>query len=134
MKLEILKTTKMNSKKYIYRLFVLSSFVFSCQKNQSSKFDKFIPEPCTDSVSFNNEILPQIINKTCSNTSCHNSISEPSGLDFTVHEKIVPITHSMYKSMAHDSGYIPMPSEDVRIADSLIQKFYCWIQQGKKNN
>jgi len=135
-KLQMMKTNNMTSKiKYVFSIFSLScSILISCQKEPTSKFDKFTPDPCSDSVFFNSEIMPQIINKSCSNSSCHNSTWEVDGLDFTSHDKIVPITHSMYKAMAHDSGYIPMPSAEVRIADSLIQKFYCWIQQGKLNN
>jgi hypothetical protein len=36
--------------------------------------------------------------------------------------------------MVRDTAYKPMPPSGLPIADSLLQKFHCWIAQGKPNN
>ena len=121
----------------INKVILLSILIFainSCRKDPISKFEKFDPAPCSDTIYFNQEVQLQIVDVSCNVSNCHDSVSAAHGLDYSSHEKIVPLTHGMYKSMAHDSGFIPMPSAEVRLPDSLLQKFYCWIQQGRLDN
>ena len=121
----------MNKLNFILVIFV---FGYSCSKNKTTSYEKFIPAPCSDTIYFNSEVKQPIIDKSCNVSNCHDSTTAAFGIDYSTHDKIVPITHGLYKSMAHDSGFIPMPSIDVRLHDSLLQKCYCWIQQGKLNN
>lgn len=118
---------------YIRVLILMFGFL-SCKKDSPASFEPFIPDPCGDTIYFQSEVKGPIIDLSCNVVDCHDAISAAAGIDYSTHAKIVPITHGMYKTMAHDSGFIPMPSADVRLHDTLLQKCYCWIQQGKLDN
>ena len=117
-----------------FLIIILALAFVSCRKDSAEAYEPFFPLSCGDSIFFQSEVKGPIIDMTCNVTNCHNELTAANGIDYSTHTKIVPITHGLYKSMAHDSGFVPMPSAEVRVADSLLQKCYCWIQQGKQNN
>lgn len=118
------------------RLFglVLCLSIIGCQKEATSKYEVFTPQACSDTIYFQSEVKGPLIDLSCSVVNCHDQLTSANNIDYSSHANIVPITHAMYKSMAHDSGFVPMPSAENRVADSLLQKCYCWIQQGRLNN
>jgi hypothetical protein len=97
--------------------------------------DKVQPAPidstCADTISFANDILP-IMENYC--TSCHNA-SNPSGsYDLSNYAGVTVNTGKVLGSIRQDASASSMPQGTDKIADSLIQKVYCWINQGAKNN
>jgi hypothetical protein len=113
-------------------LAIFSSVLFlSCTKDETP--EPFVPAPCGDTISYNQEIVPQIINQSCNVMGCHDATAS-GGKELTSHALVSLNTDPLYRAMAHQEGYIPMPLEGEMIADSLLQKFYCWIQQGRLDN
>ena len=115
------------------------TLICSCRKDSPDllvplSYEKYNPVPCIDSVSFSQEIKPELMDNYCNTSGCHDSQTAAGGIDLSNHEQIALNTHKSWFAMEHDTGYIPMPSPYIRIPDSLFQKFHCWIQQGKPNN
>jgi hypothetical protein len=110
-------------------LFIVDMTISACTK------DKVQPAPvdttCADTISFVNDILP-IMENNC--TGCHNGNNTSGGYDLTNHAGVTLNTGKLYGSIVHDGSASSMPQGGNKIADSLIQKVYCWINQGAKNN
>ncbi len=88
---------------------------------------------CTDTISFINDIKP-IFDVNCSTSGCHDSGSSAAGYTLNNHQNIALFADQSLGAMRHDGGFTPMPFGGTKLADSLIQKFECWIGQGKLNN
>jgi hypothetical protein len=110
-------------------LFIVDMTISACTK------DKVQPAPidasCADTISFAIDILP-IMESNC--TGCHNANNASGGYDLTNHAGVTQNTGKLYGSIVHDGSASSMPKGGDKIADALIQKVYCWINQGAKNN
>jgi len=110
-------------------LFIVDMTISACTK------DKVQPAPidtsCADTISFANDILP-IMQSNC--TGCHNANNASGGYDLTNHAGVTQNTGKLYGSIVHDGSASSMPEGGNKISDALIQKVYCWINQGAKNN
>jgi len=109
-------------------LFLLPFLIISsCTKD---KVPAVIIDPnCTDSILFSNEILP-LIEEHC--TGCH-GIGNSTGFTFTNHTNISSNASAIIGSM-RGSGFQLMPQGGPALQDSIIQRFQCWVNQGKINN
>jgi len=101
-------------------------FLFSCKK---SKVDSDIDANCSDTVSFQTEILPLITNNCM---GCHSS-GNSTGYTFSNHTNISSNSTNMLNAMRGQGGMQLMPPSGT-LSDADIQKFNCWINQGKLNN
>lgn len=116
----------------MWRILIIIPFFFSCNKNKAD--EPFVPTACDpDTISYSQEIVPQIIDQSCNTTGCHDATGK-GGWTLTTHAEVIVNTDILFRTMAHEDGYSPMPRNQPQLADSLIQKFYCWIQQGRLNN
>jgi hypothetical protein len=107
-------------------IFIIISFA-SCTKE---KVGDNVPYPeviCSDTISFNDEILP-VIQNNC--TGCHDN---QNGYTLTNHSNISSNYAAIIGSMK-GNGYQLMPEGGPVLPDSLIQKMQCWVNQGMKNN
>jgi hypothetical protein len=95
--------------------------LFSCKK---SIYDKNLD--CSTSVSFSQQILP-LVENNC--TACHSA--GEAGYTLTDHANISNHAEDMLSSMKGINKLMP---EDGPLDITLIQKFECWIKQGKPNN
>lgn len=102
--------------------------VVSCKKDQVADFNSNVN--CTDTVSFAATILP-LVTDNC--TSCHFS-GNSTGYTLTNHTNISSNAALMLNSMRGEGGFQQMPQDLPPLPDSIIQKFECWIVQGKLNN
>lgn len=106
---------------------VLAAAFSGCVKD---KVGGDLPYPeviCSDTISFNNDILPIIQNKC---TGCHNN---QNGYTFTNHANISSNYAAIVGSMK-GTGYQLMPQGESALPDSTIHKIQCWVNQGMKNN
>jgi hypothetical protein len=107
---------------------ILFLIVCSCKKD---KVELYSTSNCSDTVSFNDEILP-LIQNNCS--GCHDNLN---GYSLTNHANISSNSSAIIGAM-RNSGYKLMPRDGFNIGyalpDSVIQRVECWINQGKKNN
>lgn len=108
-----------------------SILLSSCTKEKTP--EPFIPEPCSETISYNEVIVPEIIDASCNVMGCHDATAA-GGREFTSHALVSETTDPLYRAMAHEDGYIAMPFGGTKLEDSLVQKFYCWIQQGRLDN
>ena len=81
---------------------------------------------CSDTISFNRDVLPTIIGY-CS--GCHDA---SQSLSLTNHSEISDHASAILNTL----NGVPflMPDGGPPLADSLIQQFECWINQGKLDN
>lgn len=102
--------------------------VCSCKKD---KVEFYSNANCSDTVSFNDEILP-LIQNNCA--GCHDN---QNGYSLTNYANISSNSSAIIGAM-RNSGYKLMPRDGFNIGyalpDSVIQRVECWINQGKKNN
>jgi hypothetical protein len=103
----------------------------SCSKDNVSQYASS-DSPCTDTISFVHQIEP-LINQNCATSGCHGPGSS-TGYEFTSHGTIAANATIMLSAMRWESGVVQMPQGMPQLADTLIQQFSCWIDQGKQNN
>lgn len=111
-----------------YSIIVASLFfaTVSCEKD---KVSSVLDPNCTDTIYFNQEILPLITDKCA---GCHFD-GNTTGYIFTDHSNISNNASAALNAMRGD-GFQLMPQNGPALHDTLIQKFNCWINQGKLNN
>jgi hypothetical protein len=103
----------------------------SCSKDNVSQYST--GSLCQDTVSYAQKIQP-LINQNCSTSGCHDTGSQAGGYDFTDYGTVAAHASLMISAMRHESGVSQMPQGQPQLADSLIQQFSCWIEQGKLEN
>jgi hypothetical protein len=108
---------------------ILSSIVFSCAKEKvpTTVLDT---TSCKSNISYLNDIKP-IMSNYC--VSCHSSKNPNGGYDLTSFDGLTKNVSKVLGSMRQDGTAQSMP-QGYKVADSLIQKLNCWINQGSKNN
>ncbi|MDR0803418.1 hypothetical protein [Fluviicola sp.] len=120
-------------KKSLYILSTVSFFlVFSLVATSSCTKAKAPvstgPLTCSDTISFNQQIAP-MIQTYCS--SCHGSGAGTTPV-LSNHAEISSAATDILGTL-HGTPQL-MPQGGPALADSLIQQFECWTQQGKMNN
>ena len=104
---------------------VATSIVVSCKKTPVTT------ATCTTTISYSADIVP-ILSQNC--TSCHNSSNAQGGYNLTTHANVSSGANTILKSMRHTSGTAKMPEGSAQLSSTIVDKFDCWIQQGKANN
>ena len=116
------------------RLFIvlgLFSILSSCLKDKATKPIEYI---CDESISYSDDIAAMIIEPTCNIAGCHNTGTSAGGYSFSNYAAVSSNSEIILKALTHQNEVTPMPLGGTMIADSLIKKFYCWIEQGKLDN
>lgn len=106
----------------------------SCLKDKTVEPVPPTEDPCLDTVHFNDELLIPLFNNSCNVSGCHSAEDVAAGRIWVAHDSISANADEIFLSISHDPSKTPMPYGGDKLADSLIQKFDCWIQQGKLNN
>lgn len=103
----------------------------------SCKSDKVQPEiplsnDCPTVISYSQEIEP-LIQTNCSTSGCHNTAGpgKPKLMDYF---DISSNASNILSVIRHDGPGTPMPLGQPKLADSVIQQFSCWIDQGLLDN
>lgn len=109
---------------FLSLLCVSTIAVVSCNKDKTPLVDPNLD--CTDTISFNQQILPMISNNC---VSCHGGGQSPT---ITNHSEISTHANAILNSLKGVPSL--MPSGGPALPDSLIQQFECWINQGKLDN
>lgn len=112
-----------------YSFIVVSLFLVVTTSCRKDKVTSTLDPNCTDTIYFSQEILP-LITDNCA--SCHD-VGNTTGYTFTNHTNISANASSALNAMRGD-GFQLMPQNGPALNDSLIEKFNCWINQGKLNN
>jgi hypothetical protein len=120
-------------KKTVNIFFALSSIavltLFLPSACTKAKAPPTLPEiVCTSTISFSQQIAP-MIEENCS--GCHGSGAGTSPV-LSNYSEISENADAMLNAM-HGTPQL-MPEGGPALADSLLQQFQCWMQQGKMNN
>ncbi len=119
--------------KYLVLLLFSLTVLSSCLKEKTVEPVDVPVGPCSDTVSFSSEIMPQIIDMSCNTSGCHDATAS-GGYELFSHAQVSTNAAMIFNVINHDASVIPMPFYQNKLEDSLIQKFDCWIQQGTLDN
>jgi hypothetical protein len=109
-------------------LVVLGVLLLSCKK------DMTIESMCVEIVSYSEKIQP-LIELNCSTSNCHDVWTAQGGVNLVYYEGVVDNADKILSVIQLDEGNSwLMPFEGPKLADSLIQHFKCWSNQGRLNN
>lgn len=111
--------------------FALGVIFVSCLKD---KTDEPVVDVCQDTVYYATEIQGPIMNTSCAVSECHNSGTAAAGFVWETHAQVSLNATAILSAIKHDGTTAPMPLGGPKLNDTLIQKFDCWIKQGKLNN
>ncbi len=67
-------------------------------------------------------------------TSCHQPGNAKGGYELTTYSGVTSNTSKVLASMLHNGGAKPMPEDADQLSDDLLNKMYCWVNDGAKNN
>jgi hypothetical protein len=127
----------LNTRKIII-LFTLILGFTSCLKHKTVKPIEVVADtssfPCGDTIYFNAELMTEIFTPSCNISGCHNSTDVAAGYDLTSYTNVSGSADIVLQSIQQSGGLSPMPKYSTKLNDSLINKFDCWIKQGKLNN
>ncbi len=116
----------------VYTLFLLSTTLIltACRKEKAP----FTPvsSDCPNTISFQTQIKT-LMDNNCSTSGCHDATGQ-AGYVLTNHSQVSLHANQILKVIRHEAGVENMPQGAPKLADSLIQQFSCWINQGKPNN
>jgi len=118
----------------ILLLFLSATLILSsCLKDKTTDQGNVVPSACVDTIFFQDEIMGEIMDVSCNTAGCHDNGTAQSGYVIENYAQVSANADFFLNVMNHSAGS-PMPYGGDKLADSLIQKFECWIEQGKLNN
>lgn len=104
-------------------------FILSCE---TDKVGQQNPE-CPTVVSFSTDIQP-LIQTNCSTSGCH-ATPGPGKPALNTHAEISANASQIRNVIRKNPGepnFMPLGGQ--KLADSIIQEFGCWIEQGSQDN
>lgn len=123
----------MNKFKYtISFLFLLTgvAIIAACKKDKTVQEE--LNADCSEIISYESDIR-QTIQQSCGTTGCHNAGANTAGYTFETHEQVGNHATIILKVIRHEPGVVAMPTGG-KLSDEYIEKFFCWVEQGKLNN
>lgn len=87
---------------------------------------------CPDTVFYETEIKA-LMDQNCATSGCHDAATHTSGYDLTTYANVAANAQAILASM--QPGAVPqqMPLGNP-LPDSVVQRFECWVKQGKLEN
>ncbi len=113
-----------------FALLASSAFFLSCTKDKTPPIVEVDPN-CPDTILFSVQVEPIIV-QNCSTSGCHNA-SAAGGYDLLGHSNIVANSTDVLSALRHETQTL-MPFGAAQVADSSIQHFQCWVNQGMLDN
>lgn len=123
-------------KQTVNLIFLILLSFYSCTNDKypmpvKTKINK---ELCDSlSISFKSDVQPILQNNGC--VGCHSSSFASGGISLENYSDFdSDVLDKLTGSINHDDGYSAMPQGNDKLADSLIVKIECWINNGAQNN
>lgn len=87
----------------------------------------------TTDVSYSNQVAP-IIASNC--LSCHSSALKLGGVALETHQEISVYVNNglLLGAIRRDPGFAPMPQNQPKLPDCIIQQIEAWADEGALNN
>lgn len=101
--------------------------------NQGAKNNSCIGSCDTTVFTYSGAVKPIMDNK-CS--GCHNPSNLGGNIDVSTFAalRVVALNGKLYGSIAHQTGYSPMPKNAAKLSDCEIRQVQKWIIAGSQNN
>lgn len=101
--------------------------------NQGAKNNSCIGSCDTSVFTYSGAVKP-IMDTKCS--GCHNPANLGGNIDVSTYTaiKVVALNGKLYGSVAHQTGYSPMPKNAAKLSDCEIRQIQKWISAGVLNN
>ncbi len=114
---------------FIAAIAIPIGFILSCETDKVGEQNT----ECPTVISYSAEIEPLVLSN-CSSSGCHGTPG-PGKPALTNHSQI-SANASQIRNVINKNPGEPnfMPLGGQKLADSLIQKFGCWIEQGLQDN
>ncbi len=101
--------------------------------NQGAKNNSCIGSCDTTVFTYSGAVKPIMDNKCA---GCHNPSNLGGNIDVSTFAavRIVALNGKLYGSIAHQTGYSPMPKNAAKLSDCEIRQVQKWITAGSQNN
>lgn len=89
---------------------------------------------CDTTVFTYSGAVKPIMDNKC--TGCHNPSNLGGNIDVSTYSavRVVALNGKLYGSVAHQTGYSPMPKNSAKLSDCEIRQIQKWIAAGSLNN
>ncbi len=89
---------------------------------------------CDSTVFTYSGAIKPIMDNKC--TGCHNPNNMGGNIDVSTYGsvRVIALNGKLYGSLAHQSGYSPMPKNSAKLSDCEIRQVQKWINAGSLNN
>lgn len=122
-------------------LLVMMALAFAVINCTKEKAEEIVEEPvvlvdttaCADSISYAQEVKAMILTPNCNTSGCHNA-SSAGGFNLLNHQTVAANAALIYSVISHEPGSKFMPLGGDKLSEELIEKFKCWMDQGKLDN
>lgn len=73
-----------------------------------------------------------ILDASCAQTNCHDSVTKENGYDFSTYATARPISQqeNFLGAIQHKQGFTPMPDSGPKLSQDKIDLLTCWVQNG----
>lgn len=101
--------------------------------NQGAKNNSCIASCDTAIFTYSGAVKPIMDNKC---VGCHNPSNLGGNIDVSTYNavRIISLNGKLYGSIAHQTGYSPMPKNSAKLSDCEIRQVQKWITAGSLNN
>ncbi len=101
--------------------------------NQGAKNNSCIGSCDTTVFTYSGAVKPIMDNKCA---GCHNPSNLGGNIDVSTFAavRVVALNGKLYGSIAHQTGYSPMPKNAAKLSDCEIRQVQKWITAGSQNN
>lgn len=101
--------------------------------NQGAKNNSCIASCDTAVFTYSGAVKPIMDNKC---VGCHNPSNLGGNIDVSTYNavRIISLNGKLYGSIAHQTGYSPMPKNSAKLSDCEIRQVQKWITAGSLNN
>ena len=133
--MRIMKKEKISAVLMLIVLVVaLKMVLISCAKDKTPVITEIVLDSvCPDTVFYETEIKT-LMDQNCSTSGCHDPVTHAQGLDLSTYANVATNAQAILASMKPDAQPLPMPLGQNLLPDSVVQRFDCWIKQGKLEN
>lgn len=115
--------------KYVFSLSLIAFLVVSCKKDKTPEPVAPTAEVCPEEISFSTFIQPLMTNNCA---GCHDGTLPPNVSNYS--EISAAADGIWVRINSSDNDPLLMPSGGPKLHADSLQKFKCWIDQGKLNN
>jgi uncharacterized membrane protein len=101
--------------------------------NQGAKNNNCVGSCDTATFTYSAAVKPIMTGKC---VGCHNPNNLGGNIDLSTHAavKVTALNGKLYGSVAHLTGYSPMPKNSAKLSDCEIRQIQKWITAGSQNN